>query len=78
MEEEERGILATAKRIFNFYIDGFKNMRLGKRLWLIIAVKFFIIFIVIKLLFFPNFLENNFDNDNQRSSYILEQLTQKG
>ena len=52
-------------------------MRVGKRLWRIIAIKFFILFVVMKWLFFPNYLEENFDNDTQRSYYILEQLTKE-
>ncbi len=52
-------------------------MKLGKRLWLIIAIKLLILFGVIKWFFFPNYLEENFDNDTQRSYYILEQLTKE-
>ena len=62
-------------RIFNFYIDGFKNMTVGKTLWIIICIKLFIMFAVLKLFFFPNFLKTNFDNDSERSEYVIEQLT---
>ncbi len=51
-------------------------MKLGKRLWLIILIKLFIIFVLIKVLFFPNHLKTNFKTDSERSAYILEQLTQ--
>ncbi len=50
-------------------------MKLGRKLWLIVAIKLFIIFAVIKLLFFPNILEENFKSDKERSEYILKQLT---
>ncbi|NPA82308.1 MAG: DUF4492 domain-containing protein [Epsilonproteobacteria bacterium] len=63
------------KSIFTFYLDGFKSMKLGRKLWLIVAIKLFIIFAVIKLLFFPNILEENFKSDKERSEYILKQLT---
>ena len=63
------------KRIVRFYVDGFKDMKLGKKLWAIVAIKIFILFAVIKLLFFPNFLETHFKNDKQKSEYILNQLT---
>ena len=65
------------KKIFNFYKDGFKNMTLGKDLWLLIAIKLFILFVVIKWMFFPNYLETHFSNDQERSTYILEQLTKE-
>ena len=67
----------TLKKIFKFYVDGFKNMTLGKNLWLLIAIKLFILFAVIKWFFFPNYLETHFKNDTERNSYILEQLTKE-
>lgn len=64
-------------RVYHFYRDGFKGMgRLGKRLWLLVAIKLLILFAVIKYFFFPNILEEHFSNDPQRSDYILQQLTQ--
>jgi len=58
-----------------FYYDGFTNMKTGKTLWLLIIVKLFIMFAIIKWLFFPNILKENFQTDEQRSAYILQQLT---
>ena len=66
------------KNIYLFYYEGFKNMKLGKTLWLLIAIKLFVLFAVIKWLFFPNYLKTNFKNDTQRSEHVLNQLTKKG
>ncbi len=63
------------KRVFLFYYEGFKNMTVGKRLWLIILVKLFIMFAILKIFFFPNFLKSKFDTDKERSNYVIEQLT---
>ncbi len=63
------------KKIALFYIDGFKSMKVGKRLWLIIAIKLFIIFVILKLLFFPNILQTKFSNDKDRANYVIENLT---
>ncbi|MFC2150934.1 DUF4492 domain-containing protein [Bacteroidota bacterium] len=63
------------KRIFLFYYNGFKNMTVGKRLWAIIIIKLFIMFAILKLFFFRNFLNEKFDNDNDKSEYVIEQLT---
>ena len=68
-------ITATIKKIFRFYLEGFKNMRLGKTLWGIIAIKFILFFVIMKILFFPNFLKENFSNDSQRAEHILQNLT---
>jgi len=64
------------KKIYYFYKDGFANMKLGKRLWVLILLKVFILFAVVKYFFFPNILEENFSTDTQRSNYILQQLTE--
>ena len=62
-------------RVFYFYYDGFKSMTLGKRLWVIIIIKLFIMFAILKVFFFPDVLKVRFDNDKQRSDYVLEQFT---
>jgi hypothetical protein len=50
-------------------------MTVGKTLWLIIGIKLFIMFAILRVFFFPNFMKSNFDNDAERSGYVLEQLT---
>ncbi len=67
---------ATASNIFRFYYDGFRSMSWwGRRAWLIIIVKLIIMFLILKLFFFPDFLKTNFDSDEERSDYVIEQLT---
>ncbi len=63
-------------RIFRFYYDGFRNMTVGRKLWIIILIKLFVFFIIMKLFFFPDFLETKFRSDEERSDYVIEQLTQ--
>ncbi len=63
------------KNVFLFYYEGFKGMTIGKKLWLIILIKLFIMFVVLRLFFFPNFLNSRFDTDQQKSEYVLDQLT---
>jgi hypothetical protein len=62
-------------RIFRFYYDGFKSMTIGKTLWAIIIIKLFVMFAILKIFFFPNFLKSNFENDEERGNYVIEQLT---
>ncbi len=69
-------MLRKIKKIFRFYYDGFREMDLwGRQLWLIIIVKLFIMFFILKIFFFPDILKRDFDTDEQRSEYVLEQLT---
>lgn len=63
-------------KIWSFYYQGFKHQALWSRqVWLIILVKLFIMFFVLKLFFFPNLLKSRFSNDADRSDYVIEQLT---
>ena len=63
------------KSVYLLYYDGFVNMRVGKTLWMLIAIKLFVMFAIIKWFFFPNILKENFSTDEERSEYILQQLT---
>ena len=65
------------KKIFLFYYNGFKNMTIGKILWPIILIKLTVMFLVLKLFFFPNFLKEKFDTEEERSEYVREQLTKE-
>lgn len=47
----------TAVNIWRFYLEGFRGMTLGRTLWLIILVKLFILFFILRLFFFPRFLD---------------------
>lgn len=63
------------KNIFQFYYQGFKGMTVGKKLWIIILIKLIIIFFVLKIFFFPDFMKTNFKTNEERSNYILNHLT---
>lgn len=63
------------KNIFRFYLDGFRSMTVGKKLWIIIFIKLFIMFAILKLFFFPNILQSNFETDKERSDHVIEQIT---
>ena len=63
------------KKVFDFYVDGFKEMSpRGKKLWVIIFVKLFIMFAVLKYFFFPDILKENFKTDQERIQHIEQQL----
>ncbi len=66
---------STVKTICYFYRDGFGSMVVGRNLWQIILIKLFVIFAVIKLFFFPDFLKHQFSTDQQRADYVMENLT---
>ncbi len=66
-----------ARKVVDFYVDGFKNMTIGKKLWAIIAIKVAILFLVFKLFFFPDILKENYDNDDDRARAVATELTSR-
>ncbi|MBU0488895.1 MAG: DUF4492 domain-containing protein [Bacteroidetes bacterium] len=67
--------MRVLKSIYYFYLQGFRNMTWGKQLWAIILIKLFIMFLVLKLFFFNDFLGSRFDTKQEKGDYVLEQLT---
>jgi len=61
-------------QMVRFYSEGFRNMKLGKTLWLIIVIKLFIMFFVLRLFFFPNFLNSRFSTEKERSEFVGNEL----
>lgn len=66
----------TLTNIWNFYLEGFRNMTLGRTLWLIILVKLFIMFFILKIFFFPNYLGHLSDKD-EKSDYVGSELIRR-
>ncbi len=60
-------------RVFDLYYDGFRSMTLGKVLWTVILIKLFIIFVVLKVFFFPDFLKEN-AREGEESEYVATEL----
>ena len=62
-------------RTFDLYYDGFRSMRLGRTLWAIILVKLFIMFAILKVFFFPNFLKEHAQGDE--AGYVATELVER-
>ncbi len=63
-------------KIFYFYYEGFSKMTWGKNLWLIIIIKLFIMFFILKLFFFKDYLNTNFKTDKEKGNFIVNKLTE--
>ena len=66
---------AFLHKAFNLYYDGFCSMRLGKTLWAIILIKLFIIFAILKVFFFPNFLKQHAQGDE--AGFVAKELVDR-
>ncbi len=64
-------------RVFHLYYDGFRSMTVGKTLWLIIGIKLFIFFVIIKMIFFPDFLNSKCDSEEEKTEYVRHQLVDR-
>ncbi|HLP74759.1 MAG TPA: DUF4492 domain-containing protein [Bacteroidales bacterium] len=68
-------VFSYIRQGFIFYIDGFRNMTWwGRKMWLIILIKLFIIFAILKLFFFPDFLKQKYHSEREKSEYVMDQL----
>ena len=65
--------LKIIRGIFDFYYDGFRQMKLGRTLWAIILIKLFVIFVILKLFFFPNFIKEHAQN-GEESEFVATQI----
>ena len=63
------------KKVFHLYYDGFRSMTIGRTLWVVIIVKLFIIFVILKIFFFPNFLKNNAKGNE--AQYVGSQMVDR-
>ncbi|MEZ7866770.1 MAG: DUF4492 domain-containing protein [Paludibacteraceae bacterium] len=62
------------RNIYNFYKEGFQNMTLGRTLWAIVLIKLFVMFAILKVFFFPNFLNSKFEKEEDRANYVKSEL----
>ena len=67
-------LTSLPKRIWKFYYEGFRGMTVGKTLWIIILVKLFIFFVIMKMLFFPNILKRDYSTDEERADHVRNEL----
>ena len=52
-------------QVWSLYADGFRNL---------IIIKLFIMFCILRVFFFPNYLNNVADNNTQKEDFVSQQL----
>lgn len=67
-------------RAFRFYRNGFRELSpTGRTLWLIIGLKLFIMFAVLKAFFFPNHNKQRAaEQEITNSEYVQQELINRG
>lgn len=66
-------------RAYRFYRDGFKTLTpTSRKLWLIIGIKLFIMFAILRAFFFPNVVKQEAERQHvSRSEVVEEELIQR-
>ncbi len=64
------------QRAYDLYYDGFRHMQLGRTLWAIIFIKLFIMFAILKVFFFPNYLKEHAD-EGQEADYVANEFVER-
>lgn len=64
--------MGMLRKIGMFYVDGFRSMTLGRTLWAIILIKLAIMFLVLKIFFFPNMFRGM--DDIQKADAVSREL----
>ncbi len=65
------------RRVIDLYVEGFRSMTIGRSLWALIIIKLFIMFAILKLFFFPNMLNDKYDNDADRANAVATELIRR-
>jgi len=71
------GKIRNFSDFFAMYVEGFKGLTWGRQLWILILVKLFIMFAILRVFFFPNFLNSRFDTKQEKSEYVTKELIKK-
>ena len=63
-------------RVYDLYYEGFRSMTLGRTLWAIILIKLFIMFVVLKCFFFPNYIGEHAEK-GEEADFVSGQMLQR-
>ncbi len=64
--------------VWRLYRDGFRGMTaLGRTLWLVILIKLFVLFFVLRLFFLPDFLRSRARDEAGRGDYVSRELVER-
>lgn len=66
----------TMTSIWRFYRDGFRTMTWGRTLWVIILLKLFIMFAILKLFFFPDFISTSAGSSTEEG-FVSRELIER-
>lgn len=69
--------MLNIKKIYYFYLDGFKNMTVGKTLWKIILIKLLVIFIFLNYFIHDKSLNTEYKTYDEKVDFVYKNLTKE-
>lgn len=69
--------MININKIYNFYLDGFKNMKIGVTLWKIIFIKLTIIFVFLNYFVHDKSINTEYKSFQSKSNYVYHNLINK-
>jgi len=60
--------------IYNLYVEGFRNMTVGKTLWKIIFIKLAIILIFLKYVTHDKNFKSEYKTEQEKTNFVYENL----
>jgi len=71
-------VMININKIYYFYIDGFKNMKIGKTLWKIIFIKLLVILIILNYFIHDKSINTEYKSAQSKSDFVYHNLILKG
>lgn len=72
-----KNIYRSVLGVYAFYRDGFRQMTVGKKLWVLILIKLIIMFGILRMFFFPDVLKERYPDDSGRASAVRSTLIER-
>lgn len=66
------------QRTLDMYVSGFRNMRVGRQLWLLIIIKCIIFFAILKVFFFPDVVKENTPPGGDEAQTVRQEVLSRG
>ncbi len=62
-------------KVYRFYLDGFKNMRVGKTLWKLIFVKLAVIFLFLNYFIHDRSIKTEYKTYDEKVDFVYKNIT---
>jgi hypothetical protein len=69
--------MLNIKNIYSFYLNGFKNMTIGKTLWKIILIKLLVILVFLNYFIHDKSIKTEYKTYEEKVDFVFKNLTKE-